>query len=300
MDSNLTHNFLNGKHVVVFGAGYVGSALADLAMAGGATVTTLTRNPATCELLESRGFQVVCANLESADWHRRIGRPDLVLNSVSSGRLGVEGYRSSYVEGARSINGWGRQFTEDCPPLVYTSSTSVYPQGEGQSVDEDMPIDGQDEKGELLIEAEQSAFTWPGRTTVLRLAGIYGPSRHHLLDQIQASPAELPGRPDQILNLIHRRDIIAAIIAAWQHSGLGAKSVFNVVDDGATTRAEVVTWLADRLNVNVPTFSGTAMRGRRTNRPNRVISNAKLKSELGWCPEYPSFREGYESILLGA
>lgn len=300
MDPNLTHNFFNGKHVVVFGAGYVGSALADVAMAAGARVTTLTRNPVTCKLLESRGFQVVCANLETDDWHRRIGRPDLVLNSVSSGRQGVGGYRSSYVGGALSINNWGRQFGADCPPLVYTGSTSVYPQGEGKQVDEGMPIDGQDEKGDLLVEAEQSAFAWLGSTMVLRLAGIYGPSRHYLLDQIQASPAELPGRPDQILNLIHRSDIVSAIIAAWQHSGFGTKSVFNVVDDGAATRAEVAAWLADRLKVNVPNFSGTAMPGRRTNRPNRVISNAKLKSELGWRPEYPSYREGYESILLGA
>ena len=300
MDPNLTHNFFNGKHVVVFGAGYVGSALADVAMTAGAHVTTLTRNSATCELLKSRGFQVVCANLETDDWHRRIGCPDLVLNSVSSGRLGVEGYRSSYVGGARSINEWGRQFEAECPPLVYTSSTSVYPQGEGKCVDEGMPIAGQDEKSALLIEAEQTAFAWPGITTVLRLAGIYGPSRHYLLDQIRVSPAELPGRPDQILNLIHRQDILAAIIAVWQCADLGVESVFNVVDDGAATRVEVATWMADRLKVHVPAFSGTAMPGRRTNRPNRVISNAKLKSELGWCPEYPSFREGYKSILLGA
>jgi len=33
--------------------------------------------------------------------------------------------------------------------------------------------------------------------------------------------------------------------------------------------------------------------------PDRLISNARIKVELGWRPEYPSFREGYRQILSG-
>ena len=75
-----------------------------------------------------------------------------------------------------------------------------------------------------------------------------------------------------------------------------AGETFNVADDAPTPKAEVVRWLANRLGLPTPRFTGQPA-GRREITPDRAIANDKLKEVLGWRPQYPSFREGYENIL---
>jgi nucleoside-diphosphate-sugar epimerase len=128
---------------------------------------------------------------------------------------------------------------------------------------------------------------------VLRLAGIYGPGRHHLLEQVRAG--EAAGRAAAHLNLAYRDDIVAAVWAAWS-APAGAR-IYNVADDGAETKGEMVAWLAARLAVAVPKFTGAPAGGRRSVTPDRIIANDRLKTELGWRPSWPTFREGYEKIL---
>jgi nucleoside-diphosphate-sugar epimerase len=97
--------------------------------------------------------------------------------------------------------------------------------------------------------------------------------------------------------LAHRDDIAAAIWAAFGAPSSVADDIFNVADDTPTPKAEVAAWLAARLGVPVPQFSGEPMSGRRAVTPDRVISAAKIKRVLGWRPRYPTFRDGYEKML---
>ena len=132
------------------------------------------------------------------------------------------------------------------------------------------------------------------RRFVLRLAGIYGPGRMHLVEQVKSG--EIAGRGEHHLNLVHRDDIVGAIAACSRAPG-GVGGVFNVVDDAPTRRAEVAAWLADRLGVVLPRFTGEPHPGRRTVTPDRRILNGRLRRELGWRPAFPSFREGYATLL---
>ena len=300
MDEIVTQSFWEGKHVVVFGAGYVGGAVASRALAEGAQVTALTRNSSMAQRLRTEGCRVIQANLEDHSWHQDVSSPDLVVNCVSSGRRGLEGYQASYVRGTQSVLLWGKTLGPARPPLIYTGSTSVYPQDGGQVIDESMPTRADDERTQCLIETEKLISEWDGPSTVLRLAGIYGPTRHYLLDQVRERPTELPGRPEHYLNLIHLEDILSAIWCVGRADKPLTRSAYNVVDDGRATRGEIVAWLADRLKLPLPFFAGTVTPGRRAVRPNRIITNSNLKAELGWRPLYPTFREGYADLLLGA
>ena len=296
--ADVAHGFLRGKHLVVFGAGYVGGAVAAQALAAGARVTALTRNRERAAALAEGGAQTVVADLaDEPAWRPRIAHDaDYVLNSVSSAGGGIDGYRRSYVEGLRAILTWGAAgAAPGC--LVYTSSTSVYPQDGGVRVDETADTGGADERAEVLLEAERLTRSWPGRSVVLRLAGIYGPNRHHLLDQLRAGVPAMPGRGDHRLNLIHRDDAVAAIFAAFADPPRAAGQTFNVADDGAVPKAELVGWLAARLNCPAPAFTGVAVPGRRAATPDRIIDNRKLKRVLGWRPRYPTWREGYGPLL---
>jgi nucleoside-diphosphate-sugar epimerase len=123
------------------------------------------------------------------------------------------------------------------------------------------------------------------------------PGRHHILDQLRAGATELAGRGDHRLNLAHRDDICAAIWAALAAPPTVASGIYNVADDGAATKAEVVAWLAARLGVPVPRFTGGVAAGRRAVVPDRVIASENIKRVLGWRPLFPTFREGYEAIL---
>lgn len=287
-----------GKRLVIFGCGYVGSEIARQAIDRGLSVTALTRNEAKALALRAAGIETAVVDLASDRWHGQIaGAPDFVLNCVSSGGDGLDGYRRSYLGGMTSILAWARQ-RGPIGSLVYTSSTSVYPQGGGIQVDENAPTAGASDRGQILLEAEAVLRESVGacaRWFVLRLAGIYGLERHALLERIRAG--EVPGRGDHRLNLAHRADICGAVWLAFGAPSNIRNEIFNVADDAAARKDEVANWLAARLGIAPPRFSESAVGGRRAVTPDRIIVNGKLRTMLGWQPRYPTFREGYENIL---
>jgi nucleoside-diphosphate-sugar epimerase len=292
-----------GKRLLIFGCGYIGGEAARQAISQGAHVMALTRNSVTAAHLREIGAEVVVDDLAAQTWHAQIaGEFDFVLNAVSSGGGGLEGYRRSYLDGMRSIIRW-TQRNPIIGTLVYTSSTAVYPQDGGITVGETSATAGAGERGQILLEAErvlQSGFSGSGacnqgRYFILRLAGIYGPDRHHLVDQVRGG--EVSGRPDSRLNLIHRDDVCGAIWAAFLSPAQVRNQILNVADDTPSMKAEVVSWLASELGVAMPTFSGLPAGGRRAVTPDRIISNAWIKTVLGWAPRFADFRQGYKNRL---
>lgn len=295
-------NSLSGKRLVIFGCGYVGSALARAAVVAGVQVEALTRNPEKAAALRAAGLaKVVVADLTKSDWHARItGGPDYVVNCVSSSGPGT--YRQSYVGGMQSILAWAAVGGTPIGTMVYTSSTSVYPQGGGAQVDETADAPGATPNGAIIRESELLLANAPAnvcrRWFILRLAGIYGPDRHHLLDQLRAGETSLNGSGAHRLNLAHREDIVAAILACLAAPASVAREIFHVVDSAPARREEVVRWLSGRLGRPMPAFDGaTTVRRGGAPMPDRVILNGKIQRMLGWQPQYPDYRAGYENLL---
>jgi nucleoside-diphosphate-sugar epimerase len=293
---------LSGRRLVIFGCGYVGSAVAQAALAAGARVEALTRNAEKAAALRVAGLaKVVVADLASPDWHGAIDRsPDFIVNTVSSG--GPDHYRQSYVGGMQSILDWTRAGAQPAGTMVYTSSTSVYPQGGGATVDETVEAPGATPNGAIIRESERLLQEAPtsaiARHFILRLAGIYGPGRHHLLDQLREGATSLNGSGDHRLNLVHRDDIVAAILACLRAPSAVGSGIFNVADLAPATRSEVVAWLAARLGRPAPGFDGSATTRRGgAPMPDRVISSRKLQRTLGWQPAHPDYRSGFASLM---
>lgn len=291
-----------GKRLVIFGCGYVGSALARAAVTAGVSVEALTRNPEKAAALRAAGLaKVVVADLSTDTWHGQIaGGADFVVNCVSSG--GPDTYRQSYVGGMQSVLAWAAKGAAPVGTLVYTSSTSVYPQGDGAVVDEKAPAEGATPNGTIIRESETLLQRAPAsavrRHFILRLAGIYGPGRHHLLDQLRAGADQLGGSGTHRLNLVQRDDIVAAILACLGALSGVRSDIFNVADSAPALRAEVVAWLAARLGRPVPSFDGSATTRRGgAPMPDRIISNVRIQQVLGWRPQYPDYRAGYAAML---
>ena len=307
-----TQHHFQGRRIAILGAGWLGRRIAEQAIQYGMEVSTLTRNAKTTAALRNIGVHnPVIAQLHSNLWHEQLSRDqDFVVNCVSSAGNDLEGYRQSYVDGNQSILEWAGG---DHPAnFAYTSSTSVFPQTDGESVDETSTSAEVSKSGQSLLEAEdllrrQSPFAC---TTILRLSGLYGPGRHYLLNLIREGCEELPGPGDFLLNLLHIEDACSAVWAALGmiketggQGGRGKVETYNVTDGNPATKAEIVEWLASQLGRPRPRFNPEANPRRSPIRrpgdkvPNRRIDNRKIRDALGWEPSFPCYRDGYADPL---
>ncbi len=292
--------------LIIFGCGYVGSEVARQALQKGWQVRALTRNAEKAEALRELGLtQVEVADLDSREWHDKFEpEQDFVLNCVSSAGGGLDGYRKSYIEGQRSILEWAAGW--HIGTYVYTGATSVYPQADGEWVDETASSENASDHGSLLLESEELLKGARGlsRWFVLRLAGIYGPGRHYFVDMLRAGKTEFPGSGETWLNLIHRDDIARAVFAAFEAPAEIANRIYNVADGHPAPRGEIIGWLAQQCGQPAPTFEPAQSRARDSGRrsaggqlPNRRIDAGLIRKELGWEPAYVTFRDGFTEVL---
>jgi nucleoside-diphosphate-sugar epimerase len=303
--------------MIILGCGYIGTALAQSALAAGESVSALTRSQARAELLRALGLNpVVAADIAADAWHGALPPAgESIVFCVSPSQAGEDGYRHSFVEGAKSVQRWLEESVaagnEPARELVFTSSTSVYPQTDGGWVDETSPVDTAQlgPAGRMLRETEDFLLALAPRLVhrvwILRLAGIYGPHRHHLLDALRAGVAIFPGDGGNWVNLVHRDDAVGAIRSCLAALTVVPGGIFNVADDEPVRKRELVEWLAKRVGSEVAEIKFNAeasgRSGHRRNAtgetPSRRISSVRLKRELGWQCAWPSFREGYGQIL---
>jgi nucleoside-diphosphate-sugar epimerase len=296
------------RRMVIFGCGYVGTALARIVLDKGWDLVCLSRNRQRLESIKGLPEDArVAASLETDEWHASVsGDFDYAVNLVSSAGGGLDGYRISYLEGNRSILRWaqGRSIGQ----FLYTSATSVYPQFDGAWVSEsDVPDDLEtlSPSGRILKEAESIVLSGADvsrieRVAVLRLAGIYGPGRSLYLNRMREGGLTLPGSGEEYLNLIHRDDVVSAILAVLAAE---VEGIFNVADGEPAKKQEIVAWLAEQLSVEVPTFDPELNAGRSQRRrvgghlPNRRVAAQSIQKATGWQPRFRSFREGYKALL---
>ena len=283
------------KSITILGCGYLGSALADICLEKGWQVSALTRNPNTSSQLEARGLhKVVQANLQDENWHVELDSvQDFVVNCVGASSPDADGYIQSYVDGQDSVVKWLANGKVNS--LVFTSSCSVYPQTGKRLVDETASCNGVSEKGGLLLAAEQKCFPPPQtvrRSFILRLAGLYGPGRHLLLNKVKSSE-QFDGNADRVLNLIHRDDAVNAVLSCLEADDSNIGRIYNVSDGSHASRGQIANWLAHQSNSSEPTFKEDDEEGT----PNRKISNNRILDELSWAPRFTNFQLGYENIF---
>lgn len=262
------------------GCGDLGSRIAHGLVGSGAQVYTLTRrDPAvagTAALLGDVSDAATLPKLPDA--------LDLVVYCLTPAARDEAGYQLAYVDGLRNILA--------CLPaanpvrICFVSSTAVYGAAEGDWVDESSDCDPPAFNGRALLRAEAIALQG-ANGLVLRLGGIYGPGRESLLRSVMAQ-TPLSNSALDWGNRIHVDDAAAAAC----HLILGGFSgIFNIVDDLPAPTAEVVAYLALRMQLPVPARapSGSRAGGRR-------VRNMKLHA-AGFTLRYPDFRAGYDAVL---
>ncbi len=270
------------------GCGYVGSALAARLVADGARVAGLRRTPR--DLPE--GVTPLAADLGGPDLAAALPADlDLVFYTAAADGGDEAAYRAAYVVGLANL--LDALESRPRPPrrVLFTSSTSVYGQRAGEWVDEASPAEPPGHRGAVMLEAEARLAASPIASVVLRLGGIYGPGRTHLLESVRAGRATLPRGVERYTNRIHRDDAADGL----RHLAMleDAPPLVLGVDDDPAERGEVLRWLAQALAAPEPAEvepgPGAQDLGKR-------CRNALLRS-TGYAFGYPTFREGYAAQL---
>jgi nucleoside-diphosphate-sugar epimerase len=176
---------------------------------------------------------------------------------------------------------------------LFVSSRRLYAQTGGEWVTEESAAEPKHETGKILREAEQLTIDHDG--LVLRLAGIYGPRRSHLLRKFLAGEAIVDPENDRFVNQIHRDDAASALFLLLDGQSL-THEIFNVVDDQPILQSECHRWLAEKLKRPLPPVGRSTSKSKR-GRNNKRVSNAKLRG-LEWKLGYPNFAEAMERSIL--
>jgi nucleoside-diphosphate-sugar epimerase len=285
--------------VLIVGCGYVGLPLGVELVKQGHEVFGLRRSPGGEAEMTTAGLKPLIADITRPEELSKLSGPfDWVVNTVSSSKGGEEEYRQVYLQGTRHLIEWLTPMP--LKKFVYTSSTSVYGQTDGSVVKESSPTEPASATSQLLVETEKllldAAATRKFPAVILRVAGIYGPDRGHLFLQYLRDEARIAGKGERVLNMIHRDDLVSAIIAALKNGRAG--EVYNAVDDEPVAQIHFFRWLSETLGKWMPPFATEEENvQRKRGLTNKKISNRKLKMELGVALRYPTFRQGYTAEI---
>ena len=275
-------------HLVIFGLGYSGAAVARLAVAQGIWVTATSRDPG--RVAGPAGVEVVAfgSALPAGVTHvLATAPPDSVGDPVLAAYGGALGSSAALR--------W----------VGYFSTTGVYGDRGGDWVDETSQVSPGQERSRRRVAAERAWEGLAGRVAVdlFRTAGIYGPGRS-ALDEVRAGQARRVVKPGHAFGRVHVEDIAGAVLAAARQDVAAGVRVLHLADDVPAETAEVMAEAARLLGVAPPpevpfeqAVLAMSEMGRSFWAENRRVASAQTQEMLGYRWRYPSFREGLRAIL---
>lgn len=277
------------RGVLIVGAGYVGIELGLELVRDGHAVFGLRRNVGALPA----AIRPLRADLaDPASWPALPEAIDDVVYAVAAKRSDPEAYRLAYVDGLSRLLDRVLAGRRRPRRVLFTSSTAVYAQQNGERVDELSQTEPANFAGRLLLEAERLLLDAGLPAVVLRLGGIYGPGRTRLIEQVRAGTLRARGG---IVNRVHQADCAGAIRHVL---GLVEPApCYVVVDDEPAPQQQVAAFIAERLGLSPPGAVLDAQdAGRRGERSSKRCSNRLLKS-TGYALRWPTYREGYAALL---
>lgn len=285
------------KHLAAIGFGYTAAALARQLDPQRWRVTGSKRRQDDADAVARSGYDAVVLDdtTPAETLAARLGAVTHILISAAPGPAGDPVLaRIARVRDALGDLEW----------LGYLSTVGVYGNHDGAWVDEETPPNPSSERGKRRLHAEAAWRDFGAAhgvaTQVFRLPGIYGPGRS-VFERLAAGTARRIIKPGQVFNRMHVDDIAGALVKALEAPAPAART-FNLTDDLPTPPQDVIVHAADLMGIAPPpaidfeTADMTPM-ARSFYGENKRVSNARMKTELGFTPRYPSYREGLAAIF---
>lgn len=270
------------NHLLIFGLGYSGRAIAKAAVAAGWQVSATMRG----QIHPEPGVTL----LPFAHAAPAIASASHILSTAAPDETGDPVLARYHAALKASSAVW----------LGYLSTTGVYGNANGGWVNEETSPNPGSTRTQRRVGAERGWAALGKPLAIFRLAGIYGPGRS-MLDDLKAGQGRHVVKPGHLFGRIHREDIAQGVLAAIRQTATG---IFNFSDDEPAAPADVVQEAARLLGIKPPppmpyeqavkTMSPMALSFWAEN---RKVSAEKTKSRLGLAWRYPTYREGLAAIL---
>ncbi|MQB10963.1 SDR family NAD(P)-dependent oxidoreductase [Agrobacterium sp. ICMP 6402] len=275
-------------HVMIFGAGYSGKAIANALKSVADTISGTTRSQNKFPNLEAAGmtpflFDGVHLN---DDLNPAMGNITHLVQSIAPGGQG---------DPLLALLGDDlKRFLPKLEWMAYLSTVGVYGDHDGAWVDEESPCRPVSARSVERVAAEAAWTAAAQKANVplvtLRLSGIYGPGRNAFMNFEKGTARRLV-KKDQVFNRIRVEDIGAALAFLASRNERGT---FNVTDDEPCPPQDVVSFAATLMGVEPPpeqafeTADLTPM-ARSFYGENKRVSNAKIRS-LGFNFDFPEYK----------
>ena len=243
------------KSYLIIGYGWLGEFIASSLLAGGNEVTGITRNQQKTVDLEEKGGKALHLTVSSESKFVDLPQFDVAICALPPGTR-----KGSGEEYPPLINNLFQQLKINVKKWVLISSTSVYPQIDGEFAESD--VSPSEHHQNVLLQAEGIALNYAPDSIILRLAGLYGAGRHpvnYLSGRTGITGADSP------VNLIsgeHVAQVLAFLVKENQ------QGIFNVCASEHPTKKKYYSSVALEKSLPVPHFESGG--------PKRIISNKKL------------------------
>ncbi|HBH68458.1 MAG TPA: NAD(P)-dependent oxidoreductase [Erwinia persicina] len=163
------------------------------------------------------------------------------------------------------------------PRIIFTSSTSVYGDGQGLTK-ESHALEPVSVAGQTLRTLESWLHQLPNTSVdILRLSGLVGPGRHP--GRFLAGKTDL-NNGSQGVNLVHLDDVIEAISLLLQTPKGG--HIYNLSAPAHPARKAFYPQVARQLGLEPPTFVDDS-----DSNTGKLIDGSKICRELGFEYQYP-------------
>jgi len=209
---------------VVTGFGYTGERLVEALLGQSVDVTVLVRSAHAASRAEAAGASAHVVDLDAPIAERVMCKTDSVLFHL----VPPPGDGDQDTRLRRLL-----AHLESAPPgrIVLVSTTGVYGDHDGDSVDESAAIAPSTDRARRRADAESAAGDFARRTrtelVIMRVAGIYGPQRLPL-ERLEKRAPLPPTENCGLTNRIHVDDLVTSLLAAAR--GARHADVFNVAD----------------------------------------------------------------------
>jgi nucleoside-diphosphate-sugar epimerase len=272
------------ERVLIAGCGDLGQRVAQLLLAQGNEVYALRRHAPASDA----PLRWLSADLTQPETLRQlpVDITQLVYLPTPDGREEAA-YRAVFVDGLRHL--LNALMGKSLERVLFVSSSAVYGEHGDDWVDEATPPAPLGFNGKVLLEAEHWLTAQPVRSTVLRLAGLYGPGRMQLIERLRSGLATAPRKPVHWTNRIHIDDAAAAIAHLLRLRD--PQALYLGVDDTPLPMDELYDNLVALIDAPpVPEGPAPAAIG------SKRLSNARLR-DSGFRVLWPDSRAGYANLL---
>ena len=271
-------------HLLLFGLGYSGAAIARAAARLGWRVTATSRNPAA--LTPPPDVALIPTGAAAA----ALATATHLLATAPPGDQG-DPILARYAPALTHLR-W----------IGYLSTTGVYGNRDGAWVDETTPPAPTRPRSRRRLAVE---LAWRAAAhaalDIFRLAGIYGPGRSPFAD-LRAGRARRILKPTHLFGRIHRDDIAGAVLAAARQAPPPGVRIFNLTDNEPAASADVIAEAARLLGIPPPPpipFDAATLSPMAQSfwSENRRVRSALTQQILHRPWTYPTYREGLRATL---